>query len=329
MTLESIESALATVTDARDFFEPDKDRALRDYRAILHPDRYPGEPDKAARADKARKKLEEMYDFLKKPIHSLKSPKRTYGLRSIMLRNGDVSDVWLANTETEEELRYLLKVSRVPEGAAILKAEATNLKKVLAAAGTSVYAELLPVLCESFPIRDGMQKMVNVFLREEGLYTLEQVKAKHGAVDHRHVAWIFKRLVSVLGLAHRAGIVHGAVLPQHVLINPVTHKIVLVGWGQSVAIGGVVKYGSASHRDVYPVEIVNKHPVGPGTDICMAARCACWLTSSMPNKMGQFFRSCMLGGLKMRPTDAWELHDQFDVCLREIYGKPRYVLLEM
>ena len=38
-------------------------------------------------------------------------------------------------------------------------------------------------------------------------------------VDPRDVAWMWRRLLVALGLAHRAGVVHGAVLPEHVLIS--------------------------------------------------------------------------------------------------------------
>ena len=46
--------------------------------------------------------------------------------------------------------------------------------------------------------------------------------------------------------------------------------------------------------------------------------------SDLPRELGAFFRSCMLEGLRMRPDDAWKLHDEFDELLGDLYGPPRF-----
>ena len=55
-----------------------------------------------------------------------------------------------------------------------------------------------------------------------------------GGVDPRDAAWMWRRLLVALGFAHRAGVLHGAVLPEHVLIHPGEHGLVLVDWCYSV-----------------------------------------------------------------------------------------------
>ena len=63
---------------------------------------------------------------------------------------------------------------------------------------------------------------------------------------------MWRRLLVGLGWAHRAGVVHGAVLPEHVLIHPAEHGLVLVDWCYSVAPGERIPALVAKHRDGLP-----------------------------------------------------------------------------
>ena len=46
---------------------------------------------------------------------------------------------------------------------------------------------------------------------------------------------MWRRLLTALGWAHRARLVHGAVFPEHVLIHPELHGLVLVDWCYATA----------------------------------------------------------------------------------------------
>jgi hypothetical protein len=71
----------------------------------------------------------------------------------------------------------------------------------------------------------------------EELYSLAEVWAAYPAgVDAKHLAWIWRRLLTVLGFAHASRVMHCAVRPEHVLIEPRDHKLVLIGWSSAVAI---------------------------------------------------------------------------------------------
>ena len=201
-------------------------------------------------------------------------------------------------------------------------------------AGDRSYRKYLPTLAESFPADDGFRKRVNVFVQEDGFYTLEQVHDRHPAVDGRHLAWIFKRLLTVLGFAHQAGIVHAAVLPTHVLLHTASHGLQLIGWGQCVEAGQAVMAVSTQYRDWYPPEVWKKQPASAATDLFLAARCMTYLAGgdpvrdempvTVPAAMQRFFKSCLLEGARMRPADAWALLDEFDALLRQLYGPPKF-----
>jgi hypothetical protein len=264
---------------------------------------------------------------------TVSSPKRTYTLQAPH-GVGDVADVHLASAG---ECRYLVKVSRLPEGRAPLNNERKVLAYLQTRAGNTTYRHYLPTLVESFP-SDGGQKRVNVFLHEPGLYTLEQVHEQHPALDGRHLAWIFKRLLTALGFCHSQGTLHGAILPCHVMIHAANHGLQFVGWGQSVEIEKPIKVLSPPYRDWYPPEVLKRQPVSPATDLYLAARCLIYLAGggpgdrmpdSVPAPMQRFVRSCLLEGPRMRPDDAWKLHDEFDEVLRRLYGPPKFFDLNM
>jgi hypothetical protein len=270
-----------------------------------------------------------------RPI-TIKSPKRTYTLLNL-LAVGDVADVYLA---TAAETTYVLKISRVPDGAALLENEKTALAILLTAAGDTTYRKYFPTLAESFRGRDTIDKRANVVLHEPGLYTLEQVKARYpDGLEARHLAWIYKRLLTALGFHHRQGLVHGAILPCHVLLQTENHGLQLVGWGHSVECGQTITTISARYRDWYPPEVLQKKPATLETDLYLAARCMVYLAGgdplahtlpeTVPSGMQRFFKASLLEGQKMRPDDAWSLHDDFDELLRGLYGPPRFIKLPM
>lgn len=266
----------------------------------------------------------------------IRGPSHVYALERL-LAVGDVADIHLGTVESDPmagvEGSYILKVSRVPDGNVRLDIERKMLAKLLAAAGATTYRKYLPDLIESFLARE-IRRRVNVFQSEPGFHTLEQVHEQHPALDGRHLAWIFNRLLTVLGFCHRQGIIHGAVLPCHVMVQAASHGLRLVGWGQSVVKGRAIKTISTRYRDWYPPEVLRKQPAGPATDLFLAARCLVylaggdpvtnWMPEAVPQPMRQFIASCLLESARMRPDDAWALLEDFAELLQRLYGSPQF-----
>lgn len=249
---------------------------------------------------------------------------------------GDAANVYVASAA---ESYYLLKMSRSAAGDNRLNNERRTLAHLLARAGTTTYRHYLPSLVDSFIVNESFPKRINMFAYEPGYYTLEQVHEQHPALDGRHLAWIFNRFLTVLGFCHRQHIVHGAILPCHVLIHAANHGLQLVGWGQSVRAGEVIALLPSRYRDWYPGEIVKHQPVSPATDLFLAARCVIYLAGgdpvhnqmpdTVPAPLRMFVRSCLLEGAAMRPHDAWSVMEEFDDLLRRLYGPPQFHTLRM
>lgn len=198
----------------------------------------------------------------------------------------------------------------------------------------------LPRALDAFMLKGKTTRKVVVLPWFKEHHSLEQVRAAfpHG-LDFRDAVWMFKRTLAGLGFAHRQGVVHGSIIPPHVLIHPVEHGAKLVDWCNAVHGTGRVKSVSSRYRAFYAPEILAKLQPNAATDIFMAAKCFVHLVGgdvasgalpgAVPRELQAFMRSCLIDAPRRRPDDAWGLHEEFDDLLRRVVGKRAYRPLEM
>ncbi|WP_007515553.1 hypothetical protein [Pseudofrankia saprophytica] len=129
---------------------------------------------------------------------------------------------------------YVVKIARAVADDDLLAREAAALRRI-ARLGDPKFAPYVPRLVDTGrfadPAAGGAGRRANVLGRLDGFVTLAQVRAAYpGGLDPRDAVWMWRRLLVVIGYAHRAGVAHGAVLPDHVLIHPEQHGLVLVDW---------------------------------------------------------------------------------------------------
>jgi serine/threonine protein kinase len=216
----------------------------------------------------------------------------------------------------------LLKLPRLPADNDLMAAEARALTR-LAADGDPKYRAYAPRLIESFTHEDPakVRRTANVIERQPGFVSLAEVaRAYPAGLDPRDAAWMWRRLLTGLGWAHRAGVVHGAVLPAHVLIHPAEHGLVLIDWCYSVAPGERIGALVAEHRDLYPPEVTERRAAGPATDIYQATALMRRLIKDPPPAMRRFADGCLYPAPRMRPQDAWALLAELDELLENLYG---------
>lgn len=322
-TIKDIEKLVKKAKTPQELFGKDPPATLKEMMIALHPDRNLGD----AHAADLLKQIDGLYQQLSKPKSYVKSKKRIYELNEIF-RIGDVSDVHKASNE---DSKYIVKISRVPGGDRLLDNERTHLAKILTSSQDTHYCRYFPTLVESFVVRSSIQKRVNVFVQEDGFFTLDDIKKQYpGGLHGRHIAWIFKRLLTALGVCHSFNIIHSAILPQHILIHPKDHGLELVGFGQSVTTGSRITNISAAYKNWYPEEVFKKQNASVGTDIFMAAKCmedVC--NMEVHTKIKRFLSSCLLSGQSMRPDNSWKLMDEWNEMLLDLFGSPKFVELSM
>lgn len=296
--------AIALVEAARgpdDLFGTDGARAYRRLAQLTHPDTCPGD----TRAAQAFAKLGTLW----------RQHRDGHGL---LVARGDVANLYQVRDG-------LLKLVRDPADNDLMRAETI----ALGALRTRVQAPLrayFPEQVRAQRRRDpnsGVERRANVIVRLDGFRNLAEVRdAFPGGVDPRDAAWMWRRLLVAAGAAHRAGLIHGAVLPEHVMIHPGEHGLVLVDWCYSGPVPAIrLRTGVKRYLDWYPPEVLAAEPAGPDLDIWLATRCMTELVGPrMPAPMAAFARGCLLASPSRRPADAWLLLAEFDELLGRLYG---------
>lgn len=233
--------------------------------------------------------------------------------------------------------KLLLKVVRKGQNNDLMEAEAAALQRIERGLHGDPLRGHFPSLYESFlwKSEQGALHRVNLLGQIEGCFTLSSViKAFPKGLDLADAAWIFNRVLAALAKTHQLGLVHGAVLPCHILIDPRDHNGILIDWCYSVPIGERIRSISPSHKADYPPEVLQKLPAQPATDLYMAARCMLHLlgakheldelSPAVPKAMQALLRVCLIPAPHRRYGNAWQLFDDFRTLLEKLYGPARF-----
>ena len=284
-----------------DLFGRDDARSYRRLAQLTHPDAHPGD----SRAAAAFAKLAGLWQ------------RHQDGCGPLVAR-GDIANLYRTR-------QGLLKIARDPADNDLMRSEATALTQLGNEVDATVQA-YFPRLLQAQRRQDpstGVQRRANVIGRLTGFRSLAEVRAAFPrGIDPRDAAWMWRRLLVAVGAAHRAGLIHGAVLPEHVMIHPGEHGLVLVDWCYSRAIpDGRIRAVVKRYLPWYPPEILTGHAAGPDLDIWLATRCMTDLIGGfMPAPMAAFANGCLLASPRRRPQDAWRLLAELDDLLERRYG---------
>ncbi|GAA2908584.1 hypothetical protein GCM10010517_75020 [Streptosporangium fragile] len=325
--------AIALVTAARtpeDLFGGDcPQRAYRRLARLLHPDLAPGAEAAAAFARlatlwAARGRAPEngRDPGNGRASGSGRAPETVITTRRGTYRVGGVFRRGASAVLYESGADTLLKIPRSHADNDLMRREADALTTI-ARDGDPLLLPYVPRLVESFRHRSaGVERQANVISRvPDGFLSLAEISRRRPVLDPRDAAWIWRRLLVAIGVAHRVGVVHGAVFGHHVLVHPIDHGLVLVDWSQSVPAGTPITALVARHRDDYPPEVLARKPATPATDIRLATRCvAALMGERVPGPIRHFVRGSLLGP----PDDAWRLLAELDELLDDLYGPRKY-----
>ena len=328
-------AAVGAATSAAELLGTEPVAAARRYRhliRLLHPDTAP--PGRAAEATAACGTLNGLNaarGAVAPPAGTVTTPHHRYTTADLQV-TGDLAVLRRARAAPHRdpytERDVLLKIPRSPADNDLIAREATALNR-LARYGDPRFHAYAPTLVETFRYSDPADRgsravrQVNAIQRLDGFRPLTDLAAaRPEGVDARDAAWIWRRLLVALGYAHRAGVRHGAVLPEHIMIHPELHGVVLVDWCYSVTgdhapLPALVE----RHRDRYPPEVLAREPATEATDLHMAGLCmAALMGDQAPLALRAFVVGSTLREERRRPHDAWRLLAELDDLLDRLYG---------
>jgi hypothetical protein len=315
LTPDAAVRLIEAATGPEDLFgsqdNPDASRRYRRLARLTHPDALAAGSPRASTAH-AFALLAELWA-------------QHQGARGPLLTKGDIANFYSVRAG-------LLKLPRRVADNDLMDREAAALTQ-LHHGGDCRFRAYFPRLVQVQRVcdpRSGAERHGNVIDKLAGFHSLADVRSAFpGGVDARDVAWMWRRLLVAIGAAHRAGVIHGAVLPEHVLIHPGEHGLVLVDWCYSTrgptratasapaALPAIV----ARYRDWYPPEVLAGGPAGCDADIWLATRSMTELMGERPPaRLAAFAAGCLLANPSRRPQDAWRLLAELDDLLERLYG---------
>ena len=252
---------------------------------------------------------------------------------------GDVCDLYEAD-------KVIIKVARNHDDNDLLRAESIALK-VLNKGIDGPVRQGVPELVETFQVDGTWKREANVISSFPGFVSALDVHQKM-IVDTRTAVWMFKRILVLIGWVHHLGLVHGAILPPHVMFypdndegsplalpgkdrfkDPRKHTIRLIDWCYSVNFKDRTRLSSwvPAWKDYYAPELLDKSYIGPESDIYMAAQLMLYLmqtTLFMP-ELQKVILKCLDKDPKKRYQKAGDVFEDWKKAATSAFGSPKWI----
>jgi hypothetical protein len=258
------------------------------------------------------------------------------------LAHGDLAMVY-GGKRKSDGARVAVKVADDPGDNDLIAAEVRALR--LLRAEQSPQLKHLPVVLDSFRTSDGRAGTILEELDGLDLVTLkerlaEKDRASQGALDPRHMIWLMRRCLSVLGWAHSRGVLHGNLDPAHVMVRAQDHNVWLIDWCYAIVNPtGTGESFRCLNEEYSAPEVREKKPPLPSADLYSLGKCMIYaaggdvargtLPDSMDERLQRFIKFLIVDSALGRAQDAWSLYAQLDKLREQIYGAHQFVALEV
>ncbi len=339
---EDVFGDLSAATSIEDKLEAAK-KMYRKIAMTAHPDKYLEDGDKKIAQvtftllqplwEQAQRKISlGTYGDTTKEAPSdvhVTSKKLDVTIGSILTKSGAMTDLHSCTfTHNGATVMGALKLARKGDNNVFVENEATYLEALHKT--DSELKDLIPMYYDSLT-NDGLAG--NVLSYDPKLVSIEQViNAYPNGIDPKDMCWMWKRTLAAIWFAHQNQIIHGGVIPPHILLNLETHAIVLVDWTNSVRGNGTIKAIHSAYEDYYPPEVFIKKAPTPATDIYMSAMTMIRvlggdvakkeIPSSVPKEIRSILRACTLRSLALE--DARYIHQEFDTVIKRLWGPSKF-----
>ncbi len=263
-----------------------------------------------------------------------------------LLAQGEVADIYsgrLARWPTE---LVLIKILRDNNDAPFLQREETTLQALVhsQARGAAHFLRLVPQPVVMGTVNGSAYhgRAVSILRHESGFnHTFVDVKRAYpDGIPARSVIWIWRRLLELFSFMHRSGFAHGAVLPEHLLVQQNDHGVRLVGYGRSSRLGEPFPGMCPGCEKNYPLSDSSIHKLTTDLDVVMSARClvdllngdleTCELPGAVPPALAALIsRVARLDPRKQAVGDPLAIHQQLAEISDQVYGAPVFNPIRM
>jgi len=255
------------------------------------------------------------------------------------IAHGTISTVFDAECAEENEFlgRVAIKIADQPEDNELLWRERRVLKMLFEKNGPQL--KHLPIILDHFKTEDGRICLVFRCLSECcNFYNLRE-DYKNG-VDRKHMVWMLNRALSAIGYAHSLGVVHGNLDPSHLMIRPKDHNLFIVDWCWSIVDPVRTHDRFRVFTEYFSAPEVQENFIPtPAADLYSLGKCMIYIlggnveTNEMPDSvesdLQRFIKYFVMESPQQRAQDAWQMHGQLESLVRRLWGKKRFLALEV
>lgn len=261
------------------------------------------------------------------------------------LARGVSSDVFLARRDHRLGEQVVIKMLRAREDRDRLAHEYDVLQALQRATqrGSEHFTRLMPQPIAHGEGRLGLHghegpRVVTVLGFASGfVHTFRDVRAVYpSGVPATAAVWLWKRVLETLAWMHEVGFVHGAILPEHLLVHARDHGVRLVGLSSATAPGRPLSAFPREAEAFYSKATWDGGAASASLDLTMSARSLLFavgaddgrVPSASPAPLAALLQSVAADDAGGR-RDAWALVAELDAAAREAFGPPRYVPFAM
>ena len=262
------------------------------------------------------------------------------------IAHGQISDVYTARRARWPTELALLKVLRDPKDSKRFDNEWEALQALQRsqAPGAQTFTTLIPqsILHGESTAGSHVGKRVSLFRWASGFrHTFDEVQQAYPqGIPPRASIWIWRRILEVLSFIHASGMVHGAVLPPHLLIQENDHGVRLVGYSCAGRTGEKLRTLSPDFEPFYPQPTHSWSTLTAQLDLVMSARCIAALLggnpetasvpAAVPTPLAAVVQRIALTKPTSRPSeDAWALREELGQIAKEAFGPPQFMPIVM
>lgn len=262
------------------------------------------------------------------------------------IAHGDIADVYTGQRARWPTELVIVKLLRDRQDTALFDHEWEALQTLQRseAPGADIFTTLIPQPVTHGDIITGPYagRRANIFRWASGFHhTFEDViQAYPQGITPRASIWIWRRILEVLTFIHNSGMVHGAILPSHLLVQENEHGVRLIGYSAAGHVGEALRTVSQRYKSFYPKSMQSGLLLTAQLDLMMSARCIIAilggdpenrsLPTGVPARLASLIqRIAQNASTTSAREDAWSIHEELGVIAREVFGPPQFIPIVM
>jgi len=133
-------------------------------------------------------------------------------------------------------------------------------------------------------------------------------------IDPRHGVWIWRRILEVLAFVHASGWQHGDLAPEHLLVHPRDHGVLIIGWAKARPCATPASIARDLMQAAWSVRALlcggDEQPI---------------LSPAVPAPLADLLRRCGEDADWCARTGARGIDQLLAGAAREAFGPPRFI----